>query len=93
MRKARRKPSGAVSGVMTELSGKASNNVPYIEFLGNREAVVDGCKGVLEYTESGIALNAGSCVLHFFGQNLTIRAYAESQTEICGEIQSVEFTK
>ncbi len=54
---------------------------------------MDGCKGVLEYTEDGIALNAGACVLRFYGRNLTIRAYSESQTEIYGDIQSVEFTR
>lgn len=93
MRRQRRQSAKHTGGSISELTEKASRDVPYIEMLGNGEAVVDGCKGVLEYTEDGIALNAGACVLRFRGRNLTILAYSENQTEIHGEILSVEFTR
>lgn len=93
MRRQRKQTAKRTNGALSELTEKASRDIPYIEMLGNGEAVVDGCKGMLEYNEDGIALNAGACVLRFTGRNLTIRAYSESQTEIHGDIQSVEFTR
>lgn len=66
-------------------------DVPHIEMQGNREAVVDGCRGVLEYEEDKIKLNAGMCVLLFRGSDLTIKTYSDSLTEITGEIIAVEF--
>lgn len=92
MRKQKNKSARRTNtGALSEITEKVSRDVPYIEMLGGGEAVVDGCKGVLEYTEDTIALNAGACVLRFQGKNLTIRAYSESQTEIYGDISSVEF--
>lgn len=93
MRRQKRKsePRSADARGLSDWTGKARRDAPYIEMIGNGEAVVDGCKGVLEYTEDSIALNAGACVLRFYGSNLTIRAYSESQTEIDGKIRSVEF--
>ena len=80
-------------GALSELTGVSRGDIPYIEMLGNGEAVIDGYKGVLEYTAEAISLNAGSCVIRFCGNNMTIKAYSESQTEIYGDIQSVEFTR
>lgn len=92
MRKQKSKSARRVNtGALSEITEKAIRDIPYIEMLGGGEAVVDGCKGVLEYTEDAIALNAGACVLRFQGKNLTIRAYSENQTEIYGDIRSVEF--
>lgn len=69
----------------------ARRDVPHIEMQGNREVLVDGCRGVLEYTSDQIKINAGSCVIRFCGGDLTIRAYSENQTEINGEILQIDF--
>ena len=66
-------------------------DVPHIEMQGNREVIVDGCRGVLEYTSDQIKINAGVCVIRFSGGDLTIRAYSENQTEINGEILQIDF--
>lgn len=95
MRRQKRKDKKrtAEQGALSELTGVSRGDIPYIEMHGNGEAVIDGCKGVLEYTEEAISLNAGACVLRFCGNHMTIKAYSESQTEIYGDIQSVEFTR
>lgn len=69
----------------------ARRDVPHIEMQGNREVLVDGCRGVLEYTSDQIKLNAGACVIRFSGSDMTIRAYSENQTEINGEILQIDF--
>lgn len=66
-------------------------SVPHIETEGNREVIIDGCKGIMEYDDGLIKLNAGSLVVTFKGDDLTIRAYSESQSMITGNIVSIEF--
>lgn len=66
-------------------------SVPHIETEGNREVIIDGCKGIMEYDDGLIKLNAGSLTVTFKGADLTIRAYSESQSMITGDIVSIEF--
>lgn len=63
----------------------------HIEIDGGREAVVDGCKGVLEYEECLIRLNIGSGQVKFTGQKLLIRSLTANQAQIEGCIESISF--
>lgn len=63
----------------------------HIEMSGNREAVVDGCRGILVYDENIIRLNAGRCKLQFCGRGLCIRNLTRESVIISGFITSVEF--
>ena len=38
-----------------------------VELLGNRQAVVDGCRGIIEYSDSCIRLSAQGLILKFTG--------------------------
>lgn len=64
-------------------------DVPHIELQGNAELALDGCKGILEYTEESIRLHAGALLLYVSGSNLCIRMYSEAQTVITGNIRQV----
>lgn len=63
----------------------------HIEFFGNREAVVNGCEGILEYSGEKIKINIGKNTIQFNGSNLCIREYGTSQAKISGVIMTVEF--
>jgi sporulation protein YqfC len=65
--------------------------MPNIELAGNRQAVVEGCKGVLEYNEDVIKLNLGKSVVRFVGSGLSMNSYRFEQAVISGNILSVEF--
>lgn len=58
---------------------------------GNREAVLDGCKGVLEYEPELIRLNLGDKVLQFTGRNLQIKCMSGENVILEGYIISVSF--
>lgn len=64
----------------------------HIELMGNREAVVEGCKSVLEYDETQICLNTGSGIVRFAGSDLSIRALNGEEASIEGFIATIEFT-
>ena len=78
-------------GKFLDLPAGALQGGARIELMGNREAVVDGCRGVLEYDETVIKLHAGNSTVRFLGRGLTIDSFGEQQAVIKGHILSVEF--
>lgn len=64
----------------------------HIEISGNREVIVEGCKGVLEYDEKTIRLNTGKLILRLEGSELTISALQAEQAIIRGNILSLDFS-
>ncbi len=64
---------------------------PKIEMLGNREMIVDGCKGVVEYNETLIKLSLGENVLSVSGDNLIIKSFDSSVAVISGQICDISF--
>ena len=66
-------------------------DVPKIEMLGNREMIVDGCKGVVEYDENIIKLSLGEYVLSLSGDNLLINSFSNSVAIISGQICEISF--
>lgn len=70
----------------SSLSGMAR-----IECNGNREAVVEGCGGILEYSDEVIRLTANGMVVRFTGRGLSIGGMAHGYAVVTGVISSVEF--
>ena len=62
-----------------------------VELYSDREAVISGCKSVLDYTENGIELNMGDRLLHIKGEDLVIRTFVFEQIDVSGKIKSLEF--
>ena len=62
-----------------------------IELIGNREATVEGCLGIIEYGENEIALNLGDVTATFTGDRLRMKCMTKTGAVIEGEISSVQF--
>lgn len=65
---------------------------PRIEMTGNREIIIDGCKGVVEYTENNIRLSLGECVMSLSGDSLLIQSFDNDVVIISGQISDIDFT-
>ena len=63
-----------------------------IELSSNREAVLEGSKGVLEYSPETVRVNTAGMTVSFFGRGLDLRCISESALIIGGFITRVEFT-
>lgn len=63
----------------------------HIEISGNREVIVEGCQGVLEYSDSVIALNTGKLTVKICGCELTIISMQSGQAVIKGIITGVDY--
>ena len=57
----------------------------------NKEAIIDGCKGVVEYDENRIVIKLKNKNIKFTGLNLNISSYEKNYVVVKGEFQSVEF--
>lgn len=74
-----------------ELPADLVAGTPHLEFYGNREAVVEGCRGILEYDEDIVCLNMGKTNIRFMGRGLELRNFTDHSVVIDGFILSVEF--
>ena len=89
-RRSRRRAGDLIDSAL-ELPPGVMGSGAHIEIDGGREAVVDGCKGVLEYEECLIRLNVGTGQVKFTGRKLLIRSLTASQAQIEGDIETLEF--
>lgn len=71
---------------------QAVSGLAHIEACGNREIMVDGCKGVLEYNDCCVRLNTGRLIVRISGCSLTITMLRNGQAVICGDITGVDFS-
>lgn len=63
-----------------------------IEFRGNTDVVIEGCKGIIEYEESCIALNLGKNIVRFSGADLEISSFFEEQAILKGTVAVMEYS-
>ena len=62
-----------------------------LELAGNREATVDGCGGVLEYTEDVVRIRYGRGVLRFLGRGLTLHSLSVRTLVVTGYITEIDY--
>lgn len=74
-----------------DIPSSALGGMPQVELSGNREAVVDGCQGVLEYDENVIKLATGKMSIKFIGRNLQIKVLTHDSAIVDGFITGIEF--
>ena len=80
----------ALTGAM-EMPMEAFSRNAKIELISNREATVDGCRGVLEYSGEQIRLNIGNITVRFSGRNLELRSLNVHEAVITGFIVAIDF--
>ena len=61
----------------------------HLELLDDRQAVLEGCKGVLTYSAELIRLACGSRMVSFEGTGLELRCLSASVAVVTGTITAV----
>lgn len=96
MRNRKRNP-GRAENIMESISRSldlpqdAVSGYAHIELSGNREAVIEGCQGVVEYGDTLISLNTGKLTVRVCGCGLTIVSMQNGQAVIRGTITGVDY--
>ena len=65
---------------------------PCIELSGNREVLIEGSRGVLEYSPETVRINTSDMILSVFGRGLDLRCISESALIIDGFVTRIDFT-
>lgn len=63
----------------------------HIELFSNKSALIDGCAGVIEYTDEYVKLNIGKGTVSICGTNLQIVYFDAEQLSLSGKISNIEF--
>lgn len=63
-----------------------------IEFRGNSDIIIEGCKGIIDYEETKISLNLGKMIVRFGGAELEISSFFEEQAIIKGTVVTMDFS-
>lgn len=62
-----------------------------VELLSNKQAIVDGCRGIIEYSDTLIRLSSEKLILGFTGVGLEIKLLSQETMIIEGTIHTVEY--
>lgn len=62
-----------------------------ITSVGNREALVENYKGIIEYSTECIMIQGKTCQICFQGKRLSIDYYTNEDMKITGYIQSISY--
>lgn len=65
---------------------------PQIELASNKNATIEGSKGVLEYSDNMIRVGFGSYSVAFSGRGLSLKCISSTALVIDGFIMNIEFT-
>lgn len=93
LRKNRKKQAGKafISDTLQMPFDTLTSGITQIELLGNNEAVVEGCKGILEYDDTVIKIAIHKMQVKFIGIDLTIKSLNSESVIIQGAIGGIEF--
>lgn len=83
-------PHGKLSSLF-DIPPSALSGTAQIELSGNREALVEGCKGVLEYDETVVKLATEGMSVKFTGRGLQIKILTHDSAVVTGYILGIEF--
>lgn len=99
--KIRKRPPAKHDSAVAKVAGKAAKilelpvdlvtGMVHFEFSGNREVIIEGCRGILEYDENIICIDTGKMTARFMGRGLELRNFTDHSAVIDGFISSVEF--
>lgn len=65
--------------------------IPHIELCSQKKAVIEGCKGILEYTGETVRLNCKGVILSFTGENLCLSSLSDEVITVTGKICEINF--
>lgn len=64
---------------------------PHIELCSQKRAVVEGCKGVLQYDCDSVRLNCKTVIVSFSGENLSLCTLNDESITVTGRINDISF--
>jgi len=83
--------AAAILSSLTGLPTESITDVPILLVKGRGETVIDGCTGVLEYSDTRICLNMDGHRLSICGTGLTMSDFRRNCMTVRGRIVSLSW--
>lgn len=82
-----------INEIKSERSPMTNSSVtePFITLISDKEATVEGCKGIVEYSDVFVSVNCKKHILKFEGFNLTIKSLSKDCISVAGTITQLNF--
>ena len=74
----------------TDLPGETPAGVPIAELAGNSRVLIEGHKGILQYSREEIQVHMGYGSLGVTGENLELAEMSREQLVITGKIRGIQ---
>ena len=65
---------------------------PVIELISNREALIEGCKGIVEYNDTLATVNCKSILVTFEGFNISLKNLTGDIFSVSGNFTNITFS-
>ena len=65
--------------------------VTHMEISGNHEVIIEGCGGIIEYTDQVVRVKTGKTITKFSGRGLIIKCIQVDSLVVQGFITAIEF--
>lgn len=65
--------------------------VTHMEINGNHEVILEGCGGIIEYTDEVVRVKTGKTITKFSGRDLVIKCIQVDSLVVQGFISAIEF--
>jgi len=84
---------GMPEGLRSFLDEQKTSFLPdiHLEVLDDGQAVLEGCKGILSYSEEFIRLGCGRRIVTFIGTGLELRCLSSSTAVVTGTILEIRY--
>lgn len=79
-----------LAGIL-DLPVEAVMDLPHLEMSGNKEILLENCRGIIGYSDDEIRVSTGRGIIRVCGQGLTLKNLRVDSIIIDGTIHSVEF--
>lgn len=67
--------------------------MPHIELCADKRGIVEGCKGILSFSNEKIGLNCKTHTVLFTGENLSLCELCDGKITVTGKISCVSISK
>lgn len=64
-----------------------------ITIYGDNEIFIDGCLGIIEISDENLKICVGKRTVKISGNNFVVKDYTDKSITICGDIESLIFSK
>ncbi len=65
---------------------------PTVELISNKEAMIEGCSGIVEYNDTLVTVNCKKITVSIEGADINLKTLASDIVEVTGTFTNISFS-